>query len=330
MPLFAKQISAVRQFRSWLFAENGFYAKLLGAAFVGVLAIAALTVFFIFLAFREHSYDQLRTHTLETLRSANKIENDIANMEADHRGFLFTGQEVYKEPFDRRKALIDSRLNELTVLVAGDASQGKRVSLVRSAVGQWLQQVALPEIQQRNSAKPAASVPPSALGKSLIDEARKNLQDVQTGAQVTLNEQTQGRQSNLSFEVLVSIPKLESVVSDMEKAEWGYLLTGDNNSLNAYRRAQEDFYAYHGHLTLLEAGNTKQLAILAKIREGLERWETQVAAPEMQAKQEGRDATAMVEHGHGKDIMDGLTSDINELEQNEFTVYDSIDFQTQF
>ncbi len=151
MPLFAKQFSAVRQFRSWLFAENGFYAKLLGAAFVGVLAIAALTAFFIFLAFREHGYDRLRTHTLETLRSANKIENDIANMEADHRGFLFTGQQAYKEPFDRRVALIDSRLNELTALVAGDAAQTKRVGQVQDTINQWLQQVALPEIQQRNN-----------------------------------------------------------------------------------------------------------------------------------------------------------------------------------
>ena len=50
MPLFAKQINAVKQFRSWLFAENGFYAKLLCAAIVGVLAIAGLTAFFIFLA----------------------------------------------------------------------------------------------------------------------------------------------------------------------------------------------------------------------------------------------------------------------------------------
>ncbi len=153
---------------------------------------------------------------------------------------------------------------------------------------------------------------------------------MQDSAQILLNEQTQGRQSNLSFEVLVSIPKLESVVSDMEKAEWGYLLTGDKTFLDIYKHSLDDFYAYHGHLSMLEAGNAKQLAILAKIREGLERWEVQVAAPEMQAKQEGRDATAMVEHGHGKDIMDALTSDINELEQSEFTIYDSIDFQTQF
>src|ERR1700677_1915052 len=317
MPLFAKQFSAIRQFRVWLFAENGFYAKLLGAACAGVLAIAALTVFFIFLAFREHSYDQLRTHTLDTLRSANKIGNDIANLEADHRGYLFTGQQVYKEPFERRISLIDARLNELNALVAGNADQAKRVELIRTAISQWLQQVGVPEMQQR-ALKTSACMTASALGKTLIDDANKNLQGVQDAAQVTLNEETQGSQSNLSFEVLASIPKLESVVSDMEKAEWGYLLTGDRIFLDTYRRSQEEFYAYHGHLSMLEAGNKQQLAILAKIREELSHWETQISSPEMTAKQDGRDVGSMVVRGHGKETMDALRAAINELGQKKF------------
>ena len=200
MPLFAKQVTAVRQFREWLFAENGFYAKLLGAAFAGVLAIAGLTIFFIFMAFHEHSYDQLRSHTLDTLTSANKIGNDVANLEADHRGYLFTGQQAYKDPFDRRAALIDARLNELNALVTGDDAQSKRVLFVRNTISQWLKQYALPEIQQRAAIKTTATMAPSALGKNLLDQARKSLQDVQDGAQIVLNRQTQGRQSNLSFE----------------------------------------------------------------------------------------------------------------------------------
>ena len=120
MPLFAKQIKAFQQLRSWLFAENYFYAKLICAAAAGVVAILGLTAFMIFMALREHSYDQLRAHTLETLRAANKVQNDLANLETSHRGYLLTGQQSYIEPFARRTALIETRLSQLKALVLND------------------------------------------------------------------------------------------------------------------------------------------------------------------------------------------------------------------
>jgi len=170
---------------------------------MGVLAIAGLTAFFIFLAFREHNFDQLRAHTLETLRTANKIQNELANLETEHRGYLLTGQASYREPFEHRKSLADSRLNELTALVAGDKAQEERVDQIKKTIAQWLQQVALPEMHPRGNLRMSAVVPSSVLGKTYIDQARKILQTVQETAQNALNSQTQANQSNLSFEALV-------------------------------------------------------------------------------------------------------------------------------
>ncbi|HWB60737.1 MAG TPA: PAS domain S-box protein, partial [Chthoniobacteraceae bacterium] len=192
-----------------------------------------------------------------------------------------------------------------------------------------LAQVAMPEIQQRGAIKTTATVAPSALGKALLDDARKNLQDIQDSAQIVLNEQAQGRQSNFSFEVLVTIPKLESVISEMEKAEWGYLLTGDNSFLETYRQAQEEFIAYQGHLSMLEKGNKQQSALLGKIRQGLENWEVEVANPEIAAKQAGRDASALASRGNGRDIINAVHHDIAALESSEGSLYDSIDTKTQ-
>ena len=329
MPLFARQISAVQQLRAWLFAENCFYARLVCAAFMGVLAIAGLTAFFIFLAFREHNFDQLRAHTLETLRTANKIQNELANLETEHRGYLLTGQASYREPFEHRKSLVDSRLNELTALVAGDKAQEERVDQIKKTIAQWLQQVALPEMHPRGNLRMSAVVPSSVLGKTYIDQARKILQTVQETAQNALNSQTQANQSNLSFEALVYAPKLEGVVSEMEKAECGYLLTSERSFLDYYKRSLEDFYAYHGHLCMLESGNHSQLAMLGKIRDGLERWQTQIAQQEITTKQEGRDVTAMVSRYHGNDIMEGIRIGIGAFERNEMEIYDRIDFQAQ-
>ena len=329
MPLFSRQIRACQQFRSWLFAENGFYAKLICAAVVGVVAIVGLTAFMIFLAFREHSYDQLRSRTLDTLRTANKVENDLANLETSHRGYLLTGQQFYIEPFERRTALIETRLTQLMSLVFTDSDQRKRVADAQNSINQWLGQVAAPEIQQRMNPKSPTVISSSALGRSLIDSVHRTLQTVREQAQTKLNLQTDGHQSNISFEVLISVPKLEGVVSDMEKASWGYLLTGEKTFLDTYRQQLDEFYAYHGHLALLEAGNTSQLASLAKIRAGLEQWEIQIIQPELTAKQEGRDVTAMVIHDRSTVAMDAVRLAIGEFEQNETTIYDKVDFQTQ-
>jgi len=295
---------------------------------MGVLAILGLTAFIIFLAFREHSFDNLRSHTLETLRTSNKIENDLANIETAHRSYLLTGQKIYIEPFERRISLIETRLTQLAALVANDDTQKKRVSTVKNDVELWLKQVAMPEMQQRNTARPP-TVGSSLLGKSLIDDARRTLQSLQESTQTALNSQTQGRQSNLSFEVLIFTPRLESVVSDMEKAEWGYLLTGEKIFLDTYRQSLDEFYAFHGHITMLETNNKPQLAVLARIRAGVERWETQAAQPELAARQEGRDVTSLVMRDKGKEAMDLVRLAIGEFEQNEIAIYDKIDFQTQ-
>ena len=92
---------------------------------------------------------------------------------------------------------------------------------------------------------------------------------------------------------------------------------------------KEEFFAYHGHLSIARAGNKQQIEILGKIRQGLEAWETQVASPEMAAKQGGRDAMALAVRGHGREITDALHRDLADLEHNEAAIYDSINMKTQ-
>lgn len=192
MPLFANPIAAIKNLRVRFFAENSFYAKLLGAGLVGVLAIAVLAVYFIFLAFHERDDDLLRARSFATLRAAGKIGNALANLGTN----------------------------------------------------------------QRN-----------------------------------------------------------------------YLLTGDKTFLETYKRGLKDFYTFHGDLSGLEAGNPPQLVMLAKIRDGLERWKTQAAQPEIAAKQDGSDVMALVMRDHGKEMMDALHLSIAEFEQNETGLYEKINSQ---
>jgi CHASE3 domain sensor protein len=127
MSLFANQISAARQLRGWLVAENYFYTKLLCAALVSVLAIAGLAVFFIFSAYNEQRQDIARNHALDTLRTASAIENELDGMETGLRAYLLTADASYVSTFDLRKSLIDTQIGKLSTLLNDESLQTKRI-----------------------------------------------------------------------------------------------------------------------------------------------------------------------------------------------------------
>ena len=58
-----------------------------------------------------------------------------------------------------------------------------------------------------------------------------------------------------STQILDFLPKLERSVIEMEKEKRGYLLTGEANFVEAYKRAVTDFYTYNGYLSILVANN---------------------------------------------------------------------------
>ena len=104
MALFAHRFSALKKFLNLLRAEDRFYGKLLGSSLVGIFAIALLAAIFLLIAIRDHNYANLRTRTLDVLREANKVENDLTNLETGHRGFLLTGQPAFLDPFEPPRA----------------------------------------------------------------------------------------------------------------------------------------------------------------------------------------------------------------------------------
>jgi PAS domain S-box-containing protein len=340
MSLLADKVAAFKRFRSWLMAENAFYGKLLLSSCIGVLSIALLAAIFLYIAIRDYRHDGLRTRTLQILRLANKVDNDLASLETGRRGYLLTGQEYYVEPFERRKQQIKDRLDELQTYFAVDSAQRVRVQEARSLIEQWEQKVAEPQIQERrrlaaadkNGLATAAAVEAQVakLGKSLVDVARKTLQMLQENEEAALNARTRRLEvSNLSFQVLVFIPKLESVVSEMEKAQCGYLLSGSNTFVDAYKQAAGEFSAYYGHISVLLQGNRPQMDRFAKLKQGVEQWQEKIATPEIEARRAGQNVAPMVIQGRGKQVMEGIHAAIDEFERAELDNYQKIRFKIQ-
>jgi len=325
MGALADKFSTYKKFRDFMRAEDKFYGKLLGSSLVGVLAIAMLAVILLFVAFRDHEFETLRARTLDVLRKLGDAENDITTLEATYRGYLLTGQDGYSVAFQNEAGLVQNRLADVASAVQADGGQSARITDVKGHVDEWMKKTATPGIaDKKNGAEPTST--DLTAGRALLDTARATLQTMEETEQARLKSHAQDQQDvGQSFQILLFAPKLENAISEMQEGEWGYLLTGDQSSVNLYKQAVADFYAYHGHLTVLaqQANVPKQLAILKDISAKMDEWQRLAAQPEFAAKAANRDTAAAVSTDHGKELLDGVRKEIGLFETAEFQRYDA-------
>jgi len=311
---------------AWLFSQRHFHFKLVSGTAVGVLVIVLLAGIFLYVTLRNHQQDILRAQTIEIIRLSSRIENDIAALEAGHRGFLLTGKRLYIDAFQSRRELIKRRIQDLSSLILDNPKERKRLMKAEAVVQQWLDTVALPEIQSRQAKDETAATTEEAfartesvaLGNSLLDQAREILQSLQDEEQIVLNQRMQEQEwATQSTQILDFIPKLERSILEMQKEKRGYLLTGETKFVEAYNRAVTDFYTYNGYLSILVANAPGQAQLLAEVRSKLERWINDSAVPEMDAKSTGQDMTALVSSNNGEGLMTDIRQTLADLEKNE-------------
>ena len=319
-----------RRSMAWLFSQRHFHFKLLSGTAAGVIVIVFLAGIFLYVTLRNHQQEILRARTIAIIRLSSRIENDIVALETGHRGFLLTGKPLYIDAFQSRRELIKRRTDDLNSLILDNLKERKRLMKVQGVVQTWLDTVALPEIQSRQAKNgtPAtaeeafARTESVALGNSLLDQAREILQSLQDEEQIVLNQRMQGQEwATQSTQILDFIPKLERSVLEMQKEKRGYLLTGEANFVEAYKRAVTDFYTYNGYLSILVANAPGQAELLAEVRSNVERWINGSAVPEMDAKSAGQDVTALASSDNGEALMADIRQTLTNLEKNELGVY---------
>ena len=309
---------------AWLFSARHFHFKLLSGTAVGIVVITFLAGLFLFVTLRNHHQETLRAHTLEVMRLTSVLENDIAALETGHRGYLLTGSPQYLEPFERRRELIKGRVEELTVLILDSPRQRKRVMKIQEIVQKWLDEVALPQINDRQT-KGAAKLTEvgesyGPLGNGLLNQAREILQSLQNEEQIVLNQRMREQEwAAQSTQILDFLTKLERSAIEMQKEKRGYLLTGHDVYADAYRRATADFYTYHGYLSILVANVPDQADALNEIKKGVERW-TQIAAiPEMEAKRAGKESPKNA----GEEVMTDVRERLKKFQTDQVNLFES-------
>ncbi len=314
---------------TWLFSPKHFHFKLLSGTAVGIVVITFLAGLFLFVTLRNHYQETLRAHTLEVMRLSSVLENDIAALETGHRGYLLTGSVEYLESFERRRETIKGRVEELTVLILDSPRQRKRVMKIQEIVQKWLDEVALPQINDRQSkgtARLAESANDSSgpLGNGLLNQARDILQSLQNEEQIVLNQRMREQEwAAQSTQILDFLTKLERSVIEMQKEKRGYLLTGEPNFADAYRRATADFYTYNGYLSILVANVPEQSDGLNEIKKGVERWTQTAAGPEMEAKRTGKDFTALLAKNNGEVLMTDIREMLKKFQTEQVNLYES-------
>jgi len=325
----ARRRSIFGHVADWLFSQRHFHLKLLSGTTVGVIVIIFLVGVFLLVTLRDHYQDSLRTHTIEVMRLSSLIENDIAGLESGHRGYLLSANENYIEPFEKKRDLIKQRIDDLTALILENPRQRKRVIKVQEVVQTWLDTVATPEMSARRRAKGTATKSETdpagtlALGNSLLNQAREVLQSLQDEEQIVLNQRMHDQEwATQSAQILNFLPKLDRAVVEMEKEKQGYLLTGENSFVEAYKRAVTDFYMYNGYLSILVANSPPQAELLAEIRSSVEGWINKSAVPQIDAKRAGKDTEVLALIGSGETLMADLRQVLTNFEKNELSHYE--------
>jgi PAS domain S-box-containing protein len=307
----------------WLFSQKHFHVKLLFGTAVGVIVIVFLAGVFLFVTLRNHQQAAMRAHTIEVMRVSGVIENDLAALEGGHRGFLLTNDRAYVQSFRERCELVKERIDALTGLILNSPTQRKRVMRVQEIVQKWLDTIAQPVMRIDTPETGNSRAVPVDLGNSLLDQARELLQSIQAEEQIGLNERIRDQEwAAQTTQILDFLPRLERSVVEMEKEKRGYLLTGDNNFVEAYRRAAADFYNYHGYLSILLANSPDQSEMLKQIRTGVENWINSAAIPEMDAKRTGKDFAAVAARDGGEALMSNIRPMLASFQANEVTAYE--------
>jgi PAS domain S-box-containing protein len=319
----------LRRSAAWLFSQKHFHFKLLSGTAVGIIVITFLAGLFLFVTLRNHHQETLRAHTLEVMRLSSILENDVAALETGHRGYLLTGNDAYLEPFERRRELIKKRVDELTVLILDSPRQRKRVMRIQEIVQSWLDDIALPQIKERQiKGIPRLNQPPgesaAVLGNDLLNQARDILQSLQNEEQIVLNQRMREQEwAAQSTQILDFLTKLERSVIELQKEKRGYLLTGDTGFADAYRRASGDFYTYHGYLSILVANVPEQSDALNSIKKAVEHWSEVAAVPEMEAKRTGKEVTSLVAKNGGDAQMENIREMLKRFQTDEVNLYEA-------
>ena len=291
------------------------FKLLAGYAFAALAMIVLAIMLLTNMNTLNNKFDILVHHDTPVLTNAQKLAGLMADMETGLRGYLVTGEEEFLEPYNDGRVHFDEVMAEELELVSDFPEAVASLNELSHDKDQWLTLHAEPAIALREKVEVGQEahdhfdeISARTVGKEKFDAIRALLAGID--AKFAAAHDFEG-------EFLVEVITLDVV--DMEAGQRGFLLTGDDASLEQFIDGQAILTADIAKLSELhheEAGVTA--AEINAIQPAVTSWIEAAAQPEIDARIEildhpetMKDVIALVDRGVGKESMDVIRADLD-------------------
>ncbi|PIL19830.1 hypothetical protein P775_12595 [Puniceibacterium antarcticum] len=243
-------------------------------------------------------------HTQEVLSEAQTILTAAVDMETGMRGYLLSGLENFLEPYDAGNALSSVKFSALKETVSDNPRQVARLAEAETVLGQWVSQVAEPEIEVRRVIGNSTTMTDLARevrkgkGKAYFDAFRGKIATFIENEQALLIDRSAEFRSVIqssevesaevlstvamvdhTHEVIETAQRILASAIDMETGMRGFLLAGDEAFLEPLNSGRTGFLNLVKELSVTVSDNPAQVALLAEIQEVIDSWFQDVVTP---------------------------------------------------
>ncbi len=262
-------------------------------------------------------------HTHEVIDKGNTLVAEMVNMETGMRGFLVGGKDSFLEPYESGKRNFSDRMAEAKEQVSDNPDQVKRLSQIEELANKWDQNAAAVQISEKRKANEGAEslsdfrkIRSRVIGKQIFDGIRISISKMDAKFKRAKNTEGQLAMNRVLLDLV-----------NMETGQRGFLLTGEEASLDPYIQGQKDFnqdisslnkMIARGKGSGVTANEIKELQSMADL------WKRKAADPEIEARREMNqfsttmdDVADLVEKGAGKEFMDALRAKMDEFLTHE-------------
>ena len=308
-----------------MFANMKFSTKLIlgNSVILLLLVIISTILYFTINTLRQTS--EWVTHTHEVIADANLMVSKMVDMETGMRGYLIGGQKEFLDPYFSGGVAFKETISELKRTVSDNPAQVARLDVIGKLSDDWDNKAAKVQIELRNKVNEGdkanaafREVTARLVGKRIFDQFRSTLSAM---------DNSFSRGNNQRGQYLTQALLLDMV--NQETGQRGFLLSGQDESLDPYRKGQDAFKQHieelrglvsNGQGSGVTGSDINSLESLAK------EWAGKAADPEIEARREMNrfpvsifDLADLVSKKAGKAYMDGLRDKVSEfisIEQN--------------
>lgn len=288
--------------------------KLIGG-YVIVLCLMIIISGVIFISLNRMIESSKRvTHTYEVIRTAESVGAAMFDMETGQRGFMIAGNNEYLKPFINGQTQFDNLIRQGIELTSNNPEQTKRWQATAKLKKEWLDKAAIPEIEARRNVIKAEQVAryfervsSRTVGKDIFDSIR--------GALSVLERQFSSSDEGIYLIALISLD-----LANMESGLRGFLLTGDEISLEPYTRGGLSLTANLNQLWALAVDKDVNLTDVQTLKYLIDAWVAQVANIEIGARREMKkyilnidDIAQMMREDDGKKLIEKLRRKLSEI-----------------